>query len=506
MTETFEVLTVGGGSPRRALDRAAVLFPRRKAAVKRIALLAAFLVTTLPCFAQSPPIQAPPEAIPPARPAYSLDRSEENWKFLQDPSQRGDFWDPLKYMPIGQAGWYVSLAGEVRPFYEIYHNYNWGAGPQDGNGYYLQRIMGSMDFHLGDRARVFVELQSGDVFGRNGGPRPSKDKDTLDFSQAFTGLTVIPGDQKPKLELKLGRQELNYGEGSLLATRDLNVRRTFDGVKTIIRPGDWRIDLLAFRPALLKPGVFDDGIDSSQELFGVWASRPIKRRSFWRQADVYYLGLDRKQATFEQGTARELRHTAGMLLHAQYGAFSILTEADVQFGSFGAEKIRAWKFAHSFSWSFQDRPLHPAVTLLGAVSGGNTSTASNVLGTFNPLFPRGLYYGYIDSTGSPNATVIHPELGLTISPSVSILATHFSFWRTSAADGIYSQPGFLLRVGNRNESRFVGSLQDLAIRWQADRHTTFEALATYYEAGGFLRESSPGKNLSYFSLKMNYRF
>jgi hypothetical protein len=236
-------------------------------------------------------------------------------------------------------------------------------------------------------------------------------------------------------------------------------------------------------------------------------SRPVKTQSFWRRADVYYLGLERKHAGFEQGTARELRHTVGVLLHAQQGAFSMFTEADYQFGSFGTGYIRAWKYAQSLSWSFRDRPLRPAVTLLGATSNGNTSAASSVLKTFNPLFPRGLYDGYIDSTGSPNATVVHPELSLTISPTVSILATHFSFWRTSAADGIYSQPGFLLRAGNQNQSRYVGSLQDLAIRWRADRHTTFEALATYYEAGAFLREGSPpGKNLSYFSLKMNYRF
>ena len=184
----------------------------------------------------------------------------------------------------------------------------------------------------------------------------------------------------------------------------------------------------------------------------------------------------------------------------------MFTEADLQLGSFGADNIRAWKFAQTLSWSLRDRPLRPAVSLLGAISSGNTSAASTVLQTFNPLFPRGLYYGYIDSTGSPNATVIHPELSLTISPAVSVLATHFSFWRTSAADGIYSQPGFLLRAGNENQSRYLGSLQDLAIRWRADRHTTFEALATYYEAGAFLHESSPpGKNLSYFSLKMNYR-
>jgi hypothetical protein len=470
-------------------------------------LLGLLLLLASSCFAQSTSRETPPTASARQRPAYSLDRSEEDWRFLQDPSQRKDLWDPLKFIPLGREDWYITMAGEIRPFYEIYHNYNWCAGPQSSAGYYLQRIMGSTDFHLGHRNRVFLELRSGDMYGRNGGPRPSQDKDTFDVSSAFTGLTVIPGVEKPKLELKVGRQELNYGEGSLLAIRELNVRRTFDGVKSIVRPGEWRIDLLAFRPALIKPGAFDDGIDSSQALWGGWASRPVKKRSFWKQVDVYYLGLDRKQATFERGTARELRHTVGALLHAQQGAFSMYTETDFQFGSFGAGRVRAWKVAETMSWSFRDQPLRPVVSLLGAISSGTGSGSSNALQTFNPLFPRGLYYGYIDSTGSPNATVIHPELSLTISATVSILATHFSFWRTSAADGIYSQPGFFLRAGSENQSRYVGSLQDLALRWQADRHTTFEALATHYEAGAFLRESfPPGKNLSYFSIKMNYRF
>jgi Alginate export len=471
------------------------------------ALATALLAVASSCFAQSALTDAAPTATAPQRPAYQLDRSEENWQLLQDSSQREDFWDPLKYRSLGRVGWYVTVAGEIRPMYEVYRNYNWGLGPQDPTGYFLRRIMASTDWHLGDRARVFVELRSGDVFGRNGGPRPSQDKDVLDVSQAFAGFTVIAGDDQPTFELKLGRQELNYGEGSLLAIRELNVRRTFDGMKGIIRTGDWRVDLLAFRPALIKPGAFDDGIDESQTLWGAWATRTIKSRSFWRQVDLYYLGLDRKQATFERGTARELRHTVGALLHGQQGAFSMFAEADVQFGTFGAESIRAWKYAQSASWSFRDHRWRPVISLLGAISSGDTGPASHVLQTFNPLFPRGLYYGYIDSTGSPNAIVLHPELSLTISPTVSILATHFSFWRTSAADGIYSQPGFLLRVGNESQSRYVGSLQDLAIRWQADRHTSFEALGTYYEAGAFLRESSPpGKSLFCFSLKMNYRF
>jgi hypothetical protein len=63
--------------------------------------------------------------------------------------------------------------------------------------------------------------------------------------------------------------------------------------------------------------------------------------------------------------------------------------------------------------------------------------------------PLRFYYEYIDSIGSLNAIVLHPELSFTISPTVSVSAKHFSFLRTSAADGIYSQPGFFLRCGER---------------------------------------------------------
>ena len=91
---------------------------------------------------------------------------------------------------------------------------------------------------------------------------------------------------------------------------------------------------------------------------------------------------------------------------------------------------------------FPGSPVAPGGESSRGISSGDTSPASHVLQTFNPLFPSGLYYGYIDSTGSLNAIVLHPELSLTISPTVSVSATHFSFWRTSAADGIYSQPGF----------------------------------------------------------------
>jgi hypothetical protein len=60
---------------------------------------------------------------------------------------------------------------------------------------------------------------------------------------------------------------------------------------------------------------------------------------------------------------------------------------------------------------FPGSPVAPGGESSRGISSGDTSPASHVLRTFNPLFPSGLHYRYIDSTGSLNAIVkqIHHE-------------------------------------------------------------------------------------------------
>jgi Alginate export len=198
----------------------------------------------------------------PDRPPYHMDRSEENWSFLQGSSLRSDFWYPIKYIRLGREGWYLSLGGEFRPMYEFDKNNNWGEGPQDDNGFYLNRLIGSAGFHFGSHARVFFELKSGLEFGRNGGPRPSIDEDKLDLSQLFVDVPV--SKERLPFVIRVGRQELNYGDGSLLAIRELNVRREFDGIKLLFRPEGWSVDAFAMRPVTIKPGFFDDPPDHEQ--------------------------------------------------------------------------------------------------------------------------------------------------------------------------------------------------------------------------------------------------
>src|SRR5262249_43651688 len=151
-----------------------------------------------------------------------------------------------------------SFGGELRATYEFYRNYNWGDGPQDHNGHYLNRFLEHANVHLGKRVRVFAEFQSGLEFGRNGGPRPVIDQDKIDVGQFFFELNPSTREDPKTITLRIGRQELNYGEGTLVSTRELNVRRPFDGIKLVFRARAWQIDVLAVKPVATQSPPFDD--------------------------------------------------------------------------------------------------------------------------------------------------------------------------------------------------------------------------------------------------------
>ncbi len=43
------------------------------------------------------------------RPAYRVERYDEDWSLLRDPALRRDPWDGWKYRPLGHDGWFVDV-------------------------------------------------------------------------------------------------------------------------------------------------------------------------------------------------------------------------------------------------------------------------------------------------------------------------------------------------------------------------------------------------------------
>src|SRR5262249_20717936 len=111
------------------------------------------------------------------------------------------------------------------------------------------------------------------------------------------------------LTLRVGIQEMEYGAGRLIDVREgPTVRLSFIGVKLLSKLGSWRVDTFAVRPRLDKFGFFDDSPNHQVGFWGVYGWRQLSRGV---SIDAYYLGLDRKEATFQRGTAQELRHSLG---------------------------------------------------------------------------------------------------------------------------------------------------------------------------------------------------
>ena len=439
--------------------------------------------------------------------SYKLLREDEDWSFLRDRSLREDFWDPIKYIPLRKDAddWYMTVGGEAREVWEQIGNDNWGQAPY-WNGYLNERYMPYFDLHYGKHVRTFVELKSGLNSFRAGGPRPIDEK-KLDFQAAF--LQVGTADGHNFIELRAGIQELEYGSGRLIDVREgPNVRLSFAGFLVKSKIDEWSVDGFAMRPRLDKFGFFDDRPNGQVGFWGVYASRPAPSKT---SLELYYLGLDRKQATYQRGTAQEVRHSIGgrfsRPIATERPGWDFDNEALWQFGTFGSANIRAWTLATETGYRFPNVPLKPRFSAKADVSSGD-HPASNTLGTFYPLFPKGDYFGVLATTGPGpiNFIDVHPHVELALPHNVSASFDWIVQWRESLDDGVYNVPGTLIRAGNAREARYVGDRPGTQIRWQKSRHLWFQGDYGIFYAGSFIKQTQPGRNLNYWALWAGYKF
>ncbi|MFI5339317.1 MAG: alginate export family protein [Candidatus Methylomirabilales bacterium] len=482
--------------PRRLLGlRLLRLLNRGGTAVGGILLLV-LPVVPIVVSAQSP-CPAPP-------PPFQSLRYEENYQFLGNPACHIDFWDPVKFLPLNEVGdSYVTMGGEVRERYEYYKNNLWGQGPQDSNGFLLQRYTLHADLRLGPDIRFFGQLSSNLETGRTGGPRPT-DEDKLDVHQAFGDLRGSIGSTT--LTLRAGRQEFSYGSERLVGVREgPNVRLSFDAVRLIAEADPWRMDAFVSRPVQTKRNIFDDDSDRTQAFWGVYAVGPLPALPAGK-IDLYYLGVDRQGAGFDQGTASEQRHTLGARLWGQPGNWDYNVELIYQFGSFGSGTIQAWAASSNSGYTFRSVPLQPRIGLRAEVNSGDRDRNSRNLQTFNALFPNGSYFGEIGLIGPANLMDLHPSLDLHITQAVTLTLDWDWFWRESPSDGVYSPPGGLLRSGVGSGARYVGTQGEVQATWQIDRHLSVTANYTHFFTGAFLKQTGPAQDIDFVAAWVAYKF
>jgi len=443
----------------------------------------------------------------PAPPRYALLRQDEDYSYLRDATCKRDSLDAIKFIPLNTQGdQYLTLGGEAREWYEVFHNANWGAGPQDSNGYLLQRLSTYADWHFGDSFRLFGQLSSAIEDGRNGGPRPT-DADRLWVEEAFAEIKV-PMLSNAQVAFRLGRQQFEFGSGRFVDVREgPNVRLAFDGFSAILDDGAWHATAFVVQPVLTHPQVFDNPTDTRTTFWGIYSTRTIP--SIGGGLDLYYLGIDNRQATFDRGTGRELRHTFGVRAFGRQSNWDYDWELTYQAGNFAGLPLSAYAFGTDTGYNFESVRFALRVSLKTGITSGDGRPGSGTFGTFSPLFPSGTYFGEaaISLNGPSNLRRLGASLQAHLTDSVQVGIDYDWFWRNSLYDGVYGLGVNLLRTGQESRERYIGSQPSASVVWHAGRHLDLSLAYAYFAAGSFLTHSAtPGRDVQYTSAVLDYKF
>ena len=439
-------------------------------------------------------------------PPYTPQVWDSDWSYLEEPTASGsnklDWTDRFHAIPLGDHS-FLSITGQVRERGEYQDHPAFGAQPPD-NGYFLQRYLFSSDLHLTEHCRTFIQLDSGLINGRDGGPRPAIDEDRLDFNQGFVDIVPLQSSDE-SVTVRAGRQLISLGSTRLVATgAGLNVEQPFDGFRVMLHSVHWTADGLAVRPTKVKAGIFDNEPNPAEELWGLYLSRTLP--PFHAHVDLYYLGYDHKSVRYTQGTGREQRETIGARVWSHSPAWDYDFEYTAQFGRFNTGNISAWGTGYHLGYTFQHARFAPQPELDGGVLSGDHNVHDNKLGTFNPLFPNGNFLSQSILLGPFNLIIVRPTFKTALTPKASTNTNVELLWRQATEDGVYNIAGILTHAPGNSTSRSIGTQIQQEVDYAFSRHLSGSLAYEHFFTSDFLKQSPPGHSLNFISPQLTYNF
>ncbi len=439
-------------------------------------------------------------------PSYTPQVWDIDWSYLAQPAAPGsserDLTDRFHYISLGSNS-FLSITGQLRERGEYQDHPAFGAQPPD-NGYLQQRYLFSSDLHLTQHFRTFLQLNSGLINGRDGGPRPGIDEDKLDFNQGFVDITALTSPAH-SLTVRAGRQLISLGSTRLIATgAGLNVEQPFDGFRLMFHAGQWTADGLAVRPTEVKTAIFDNEPNPTEEIWGLYLSRALPR--LHTNVDLYYLGYDHKSVRYTQGTGREQRETIGARVWSHTPTWDYDFEYTAQFGRFHTGNISAWGTGYHLGYTFNHARFAPHPALDGGVLSGDHNTHDNTLGTFNPLFPNGNFLSQSILLGPLNLILVRPTFKTSLTRKASTNSNVELLWRQATEDGVYNIVGILTHAPGNTNARFIGTQIQQEIDYAFSRHLSGSLTYEHFFSGEFLKQSPPGHSLNFISPQLTYNF
>lgn len=433
---------------------------------------------------------------------FKLLRYDENYEFLKDSNR--NFYERLKFIPLNQKkDIYMSIGGEARYEYVDFNNEDWGRFNVGHNNFLLQRYDLHADIHLGKTFRIFAQLRSALEDGRTNGAR-GIDEDQLNVQNLFLDVNVWQQKDK-KITIRVGRQELDYGSGRLISVREgPNARLYFTGGKLMYTSSRLSIDAFAMMADTVYTGVFDNKMSKQLNLWGAYSKIIFPKAG---NLDLYYLGFRRDASVFEEGIAPERRHTIGSRLWKYGGGFIYNLEAAYQFGTFGSGNINAWTGSIDIGYMFENMKFKPTINLRNDYISGDKNQGNGNLQTFNPLYPKGGYFGFSPQVGPVNLIDIHPYATFDLLSNLKMQVDVVLNWRYSTQDGVYRPSGILNLRGSDSDEKYIGTAYLANFTYGINKYISVVSGIQYFKTGAFIDDVIPNsKDGVFFNARLTFKF
>jgi hypothetical protein len=396
---------------------------------------------------------------------------------------------------------WLRVRGEFRERIEGFSNANYTEGRDDG--YALTRFRFNVAVTAAKHLAFQANLQDARVADKEVGPTTAPFRGPFDLRTAFADV----GDAKVPVALRLGRQEISFGEQRLIGSLPwVNTGRSWDAARAILRTSMFQVDIFGASLVRSLPDDFDKS-GNGNRLAGAYASSTtllpratVEPYVFWRR-DVNLLSELGVPGTLSQTTIGT--RIAGLLpAKLDYGV-----EMAMQRGGLDADSISAWAGHWQLRASLPGWAA-PKITSEYNFATGDENATDGSRQTFDQLYPTGHdKLGLSDQVGWRN--IHHLREGIEITPfkATPVSINYHSWWLASRTDGLYAASGALVaRVAGGAVNTHVGQEIDFLVSRAITPQLQLSAGYAHIFSGAFLREATPGASYSHPYIMATYVF
>ncbi len=376
------------------------------------------------------------------------------------------------------------------------------------------------DFHVLNRLWLGVTIRPSDWLSFFGQAQDSRIflngivaaappyENTWDLHQAWVQLGDV---EKYPAALRVGRQELNFGEQRLVgASPWLNAPRVFDAALATFRFTGVRVD--AFAASVVNS--VDEAMDHHKQgnpFYGFYGTlgklvpkASIEPYYFYRLAPAGY------SAAYANGAKGHLDEgTLGVRMAGKLpGSFEYGTEMARQDGTLGSSKITAWAGHWGVGRTFETRNWKPRLFAEYNYASGSSGGAANRIETFDQLYPSGHdKFGETDQVGWRNIKNVRAGLDTHPARKLTVSGIYHNFWLANAHDGLYTATGAVAAKSlGGTAGTHVGQEVDIEGLYRWNSAVQFGAGYGHLFTGEFLNKTTNGKDFSYPYLMTTYAF